>query len=165
MGADRMKITVVSDTHGDFETLYQIVTRNTDSDLFIHLGDGEREFYDVRSAFYDKAFIFIKGNNDWEDYPQCLVTELGGKKFYLCHGHRFDRMRLKEYLSATAVTNGCDAALFGHTHVPVNEYVNGVLLFNPGSAVLPRGGNAPTYGIITVSDDGIIKAVHKEIKA
>ena len=159
-----MNITVVSDTHGDFETLYRIVEENIESDLFIHLGDGEHEYYDVRSAFYSKPFIFIKGNNDWEDYPQCLVTELGGRKFYLCHGHRFDRIHLKEYLSATAVANGCSAALFGHTHVPVNETVNGVLLFNPGSAALPRGGNPPTYGVITIGDDGSIEAVHKEIK-
>ena len=159
-----MNITVVSDTHGDFETLYQIVQQNPDSDLFIHLGDGEHEYYDVQSAFYDKPFIFIKGNNDWGDYPQNLVTKLGGKKFYLCHGHRFERAHLSEYLSATAIANECDAALFGHTHVPYNEEVNGVLLFNPGSASLPRGGHQPTYGIITITDDGEILAEHIEIK-
>lgn len=155
-----MDITVVSDTHGDLETLYEIVSRNESSDLFIHLGDGEHEFYDVQSAFFNKAFIFIKGNNDWGNYPQNLVTELGGKKFYLCHGHRFDRSRLKEFLSATAVTNGCDTALFGHTHVPLNETVNGVLLFNPGSASLPRGGNPPTYGKINIDANGNINARH-----
>ena len=155
-----MDITVVSDTHGDLETLYEIVSRNESSDLFIHLGDGEHEFYDVQSAFFNKAFIFIKGNNDWGNYPQNLVTELGGKKFYLCHGHRFDRSRLKEFLSATAVTNGCDTALFGHTHVPLNETVNGVLLFNPGSASLPRGGNPPTYGKISIDTNGNINARH-----
>lgn len=155
-----MTITVVSDTHGDFETLYEIVSRNEGSDLFIHLGDGEREFYDVRSAFYDKAFIFIKGNNDWEDHPQVLVTELGGLKFYMCHGHRFDRLNLKEYLSATASVNGCKAALFGHTHIPFNETVNGILLFNPGSTSLPRGGNLPTYGNIDIDPSGNISAEH-----
>ena len=155
-----MDITVVSDTHGDLETLYEIVSRNESSDLFIHIGDGEHEFYDVQSAFFNKAFIFIKGNNDWGNYPQNLVTELGGKKFYLCHGHRFDRSRLKEFLSATAVTNGCDTALFGHTHVPLNETVNGVLLFNPGSASLPRGGNPPTYGKISIDTNGNINARH-----
>ena len=155
-----MDITVVSDTHGDIETLYEIVSRNESSDLFIHLGDGEHEFYDVQSAFFNKAFIFIKGNNDWGNYPQNLVTELGGKKFYLCHGHRFDRSRLKEFLSATAVANGCETALFGHTHVPLNETVNGVLLFNPGSTALPRGGNPPTYGKITIDASGNINARH-----
>ncbi len=150
-----MVITVISDTHGDFETLYEIVSRNESSDLFIHLGDGEHEFADVQSAFYSKPFIFIKGNNDWGNFPQCLVTELGGRKFYLCHGHRFERSRLKEYLSATAITNGCEIALFGHTHVPMNEQYSDVLLFNPGSAVLPRGGNPPTYGKIVINGDTV----------
>lgn len=155
-----MVITVISDTHGDFDTLYETVRQNEDSDLFIHLGDGEDEFRDVQSAFFNKAFIFIKGNNDWEDYPQNLVTELGGKKFFLCHGHRFERAKLKEYLSATAKANECEIALFGHTHIPLNETINGVLLFNPGSAALPRGGNPPTYGIITIGDNGEISAEH-----
>ncbi len=158
-----MKITVISDTHGDFETLYRIVEENSGSDQFIHLGDGENEFRDVQSVFYDKPFIFIKGNNDWENYPQNLVTELGGKRFYLCHGHRFERGRMKEFLAATAVANNCGAALFGHTHIPCGEYVNGVLLFNPGSASLPRGGNPPTYGIITIVND-VMSFRHIKIK-
>ncbi len=155
-----MNITVISDTHGDLDTLYEIVRQNEDCDLFIHLGDGEDEFRDVRNVFYTKPFIYIKGNNDWGDYPQNLVTELGGVKFYLCHGHRFERAHLKDYLSATANANGCKAALFGHTHVALNEEVNGVLLFNPGSASLPRGGNPPTYGIIEITDNGEIIAEH-----
>ena len=155
-----MNIIVVSDTHGDFDTLYDIVRQNEDCDLFIHLGDGENEFEDVRSVFQFKPFIFIKGNNDWGDYPRNLVTELGGVKFYMCHGHNFDRAHLKDHLAATAQVNGCSAALFGHTHLPVNEYMNGILLFNPGSAVLPRGGNAPTYGMIRTGDDGIVEAEH-----
>ncbi len=159
-----MTIIVVSDTHGDFETFYQIVGKNPDSDLFIHLGDGEYEYEDVRSVFYNKAFLFVKGNNDWGNYPQNIVTELGGKKFYLCHGHRFERAKMKEYLAATASVNGCSVALFGHTHVPVNEDSGGILLFNPGSTSLPRGGNKPTYGKITVDESGNITACHIVIK-
>lgn len=155
-----MTITVISDTHGDFETLYRIVEQNKDCDQFIHLGDGEYEFQDIQSVFYGLPFIFIRGNNDWGDYPQNLVTVLGGKKFYMCHGHRFERSRMKEFLAATAVANGCEIALFGHTHIPYNDYENGVLLFNPGSAALPRGGNAPTYGIIEITADGEINAEH-----
>jgi len=153
-----MDITVISDTHGDFETLYQIVERNSASDQFIHLGDGENEFQDIQSAFYDKPFIFIKGNTDWGNYPHNLVTTLGGKTFYMCHGHSFERSRLREFLAATAVANGCEIALYGHTHMPYNDYENGVLLFNPGSAVLPRNGNFPTYGKIIIDESGSIKA-------
>ena len=39
-----MIITVIADTHGDFDTLYEIVEHNQDSDCFIHLGDGENEY-------------------------------------------------------------------------------------------------------------------------
>ena len=155
-----MTFIVVSDTHGDFETFYEIVGKNPACELFRHLGDGEHEYEDVRSVFYNKAFLFVKGNNDWGNYPQNIVTELGGKKFYLCHGHRFERAKMKEYLAATASVNGCSAALFGHTHVPVNEMSNGILLFNPGSTSLPRGGNKPTYGKITVDESGNITARH-----
>lgn len=153
-----MDIIVISDTHGAFDTLYQIVDRNFVSDMFIHLGDGEYEYQYVQSTFYDKPFIFIKGNNDWGDYPQNLVTELSGKKFYMCHGHRFERSRIREFLAATAVANGCDIALYGHTHMPYNENENGILLFNPGSAVLPHGGYPPTYGKITIDENGNVEA-------
>ena len=159
-----MRIIVVSDTHGDYETLYDIVARNLSADQFIHLGDGEGEFCDIQSEFYDKPFIYIKGNCDWEAHPQSLVTELGGHKFYLCHGHRFEQTRLKEDLAATASVNGCDVALFGHTHVPCSEDLNGVLLFNPGSTSRPRGGSAPSYGVITIAGDGTLSAAHIRLK-
>lgn len=155
-----MKITVISDTHGNFDILYGIVSKNLDTDTFIHLGDGENETYDVQSSFYDKPFIYIRGNCDYGNYPPNLVTDLGGKRFYMCHGHAFDRTRMKEYITATAAANGCNIALFGHTHVPCCETWNGVLLFNPGSPTLPRGGNPPTYGIITITPDGRVNAVH-----
>ncbi len=158
-----MIITVIADTHGDFDTLYEIVMHNRDSDCFIHLGDGENEYSDVRSVFPEKAFLFVKGNNDWGNFPQRLVSKFGGKKLYLCHGHSFMRPELSDYLSATASVNGCDAALFGHTHMPYNEIVNGILLFNPGSPSLPRGGFPPSYGKITINDDGTMQAVHCRI--
>ena len=155
-----MKITVISDTHGNFDVLYDIVRKNQDTDTFIHLGDGENEYYDVQSSFYDKPFIFIKGNCDYGNYRPNLVTELGGKKFYMCHGNTFEPSGMKEFIRATAVTNGCEIALFGHTHVPCCDMWGGVLLFNPGSPSLPRGGHPPTYGIITIMPNGSINAVH-----
>ena len=156
-----MKITVVSDTHNNFDILYDIVRKNLDSDLFIHLGDGEREFEDVRSAFSDKAFVYVKGNCDYGDWPLFSRLSLGGHEFYICHGDRFPRSELAGYLYATAQTNGCDIALFGHTHVPYDKTVNTVRLFNPGSPSLPRGMSAPSYGIITISEDGRLTAEHK----
>jgi len=59
-----MKVVVISDTHGDSDIFYEIASRNQNADLFIHLGDGEREFEDMCSAFPISAFLMVRGNND-----------------------------------------------------------------------------------------------------
>ena len=43
-----MKIIVVADTHKDYKKYKAIVEKNSDADLFIHLGDGEHEFVEER---------------------------------------------------------------------------------------------------------------------
>lgn len=159
-----MTIIVISDTHGDFDALYDIVSRNRTADLFIHLGDGEREYYDVRNLFPEKAFLFVKGNNDWGVYPVFHTFSVEGHKFYLTHGHSFSRSSIESFISATASVNGCDVALFGHTHVPFCMEYEGVHLFNPGSPSRPRGVSKPSFGIITIKNDGTLKFEHKEYK-
>ena len=49
------------------------------------------------------------------------------------------------------------AALFGHTHVPVNRTEEGVLLLNPGSI-----GYGGTYALLT-EKDGKLSAELKEL--
>ena len=41
-----------------------------------------------------------------------------------------------------------DAYLYGHTHIwKLEKNFKGVLLVNPGSTSLPKGGNPPTFGL------------------
>jgi putative phosphoesterase len=47
--------------------------------------------------------------------------------------------------------------VFGHSHVPVHEVRDGVLLFNPGSPTQPRRQPLPTYGVVRV-DSGLLSA-------
>lgn len=158
-----MKIVIISDTHRDLDVLTEILQTNRGSDLFIHLGDGENEYEDIRYMCPESAFIYIKGNNDWGMYPPNNIISLCGHKIYMCHGHSFDRRNLKEYLAATASVNGCDIALYGHTHVMADEVVNGIRLINPGSPSCPRGQNPCSYGIMHLSDNEDIKFEHKII--
>ena len=51
-----MKIVVVSDSHKEFHKLNSVVENNLDADAFIHLGDGEHEFNDVRNLHPKRAF-------------------------------------------------------------------------------------------------------------
>ncbi|MBR3576933.1 MAG: metallophosphoesterase family protein [Clostridia bacterium] len=48
---------------------------------------------------------------------------------------------------------GADAALFGHTHQPFCERIDGVLLLNPGCG--ERYGKPGSIGIIEIEDDEI----------
>lgn len=161
MVAAMIRITVISDTHRDFDTLYDIVKQNIYSDMFIHLGDGEREFDDVRNIYPEKAFLFVRGNNDWSDSPIYRTFTYGGHKFYLTHGHSFSRDSIQSFLAATAKANNCDIALFGHTHIPFYNLIDNVHVFNPGSPSHPRGLSQCSYGIITISDNGNVKFEHK----
>ncbi len=155
-----IKIIVISDTHRDFDALYDIVNDNKHADMFIHLGDGEHEFDDVRNLFPEKAFLFVRGNNDWSDSPICRTFTYGGHKFYLTHGHSFDRHSVHSFIAATAKANNCDVALFGHTHIPFYDVMNDVHVFNPGSPSSPRGRSEPSYGVITIRDSGILDFRH-----
>lgn len=157
-----MKIIVISDTHRDFDAMEKIVNDNRSADLFIHLGDGEREYEDVRAVHPEQAFLIVRGNNDWNDYPITSVVSLEGHRLFLTHGSQYPRELLRDRLSASAKANGCDLALYGHTHVPFNDTVNGVQLFNPGSPTLPRGHSKPSYGVILLKKDGTAELWHEE---
>ena len=55
-----------------------------------------------------------------------------------------------------------DIIIFGHSHVPKNEYIDGVLFFNPGSATDTVFAPYRSYGTIEISKDGGIKAeIHR----
>ena len=60
-------------------------------------------------------------------------------------------------LLAAARRAGADIALFGHTHIPHEEYdpESGIYLFNPGSIGEPRAGR-PSYGILSLSGKNVL---------
>lgn len=148
-----MKIVVISDTHGNSDIFYDIISRNQTADLFIHLGDGEREFEDMRNAFPLSAFLMVRGNNDWGSAPLVNTINLEGHRIYMTHGHRFGGMSITSYAASAAKTNECEIALFGHTHIPFYEIISGVHVFNPGSPSRPRGRCGASFGIIELNRD------------
>ena len=48
-----------------------------------------------------------------------------------------------------------NVVLFGHTHIPMVDYREGMHLMNPGSLGMPRGSNG-TYGVLDVTEQGIV---------
>ncbi len=152
-----MKIIVVSDTHRNFAVLDEIVNRNLDADLFIHLGDGENEFRDVRNLHPEKAMVYVAGNCDFGTHKPVQMPTVCGYKIFCCHGHYQDVHSGLERLVYDAKQNDCKIALYGHTHLYRTEVIDGVFIMNPGSPDSPRNRNKPSYGVIEIFSNGEIK--------
>ncbi len=146
-----MRILVFSDSHGDRHALQDVLLRHPDITDVIHLGDGLREVEDAVEQFPDHTFYPVRGNCDYAGMaPDARLEVLGGKKVLCTHGHRYNvKYGLYTYACA-ARERGADVALFGHTHQPLEEYADGLYLFNPGSL---RNGS---YGILDVSPRGVM---------
>ncbi len=151
-----MKILVVSDTHKNFQALKAVVDKNSDFDVLIHLGDGEQEFQDIQTLYPEKAMIYVAGNCDFGQHEQVHVAKFGEVRIFCCHGHTLSVNYGLENLVATAKKNHCSIALYGHTHIPRTELIDGVMVMNPGSPDSPRGHNKPSFGVIEIKPTGEI---------
>ena len=144
-----MKILIVSDTHGKDEKLEEAVLREAPFDYFIHCGDVEgREIF--IEALVECPCTIVAGNNDFfSDLPREDVIQLEGHRLLVTHGHYYGASMGLYGLLDEGKTRGCQAVLFGHTHRPVNETEDGILLLNPGSLAYPRQeGKRPSYAVM-----------------
>ncbi len=151
-----MKIVVVADTHKDYKRYKEIVLQNIDADLFIHLGDGEHEFFDVKKEIPEKEFIFVQGEADFGTYDKFKVVEAGNLKILCVHGNDHNVTQSLDPLINDAKYRGCKIALYGHTHLYRVENIDGVYIMNPGAVDSPRGKNRPSYGILSIDAAGNI---------
>ncbi|MCL2698402.1 MAG: YfcE family phosphodiesterase [Oscillospiraceae bacterium] len=158
-----MKITVVADSHKSFEALKNVAQANTDSDLFIHLGDGQYELIDVANLYPGMKFVFVKGDVDFGTIKEERVLTFEGQKIFCAHGHTLDVHDGIEKLLDKAIYHECKIALYAHTHIYKTDFIDGVYVMNPGSISEPRGKNPPTYGIIETDGDATIKMKIVEI--
>lgn len=150
-----MRVLVVSDVHGDFRRLCEAIEQQPTAKTVIFLGDGLRQAEDAADRYPDRVFYMVPGNCDFgSDAIPVRQETVGGKRFYFTHGHRHDVKYTLYRLELAAREAEADIALFGHTHQPYEEYVDGLYLFNPGS--LGRGG---TYGYVDIEGGGIRTAV------
>ena len=77
------------------------------------------------------------------------------KTLFLSHGHIFmpecfpaDALRTLAPSDLELSALNVDAYIYGHTHIwKLEKNFKGVLLVNPGSTSLPKGGNPPTFAL------------------
>lgn len=122
-----MLIGVISDTHG-------VVTEKAlealkGSQLIIHGGDvGDPK---VIKALEQIAPVYaVRGNTDRGRWAQALpmtqVVEVEDLRFFVIHDIGM--------LDLDPKAAGFNAVIYGHSHVPKEEWRDGILYFNPGSA-------------------------------
>lgn len=128
-------------------------------DTVIHLGDHCADTRAILPIIGMTPLISLVGNNDFDipdpTWGSSCTVELGGNRFFLCHGHRQNVKHTYDVLYAEASRYRCHGVLFGHTHLYACETHGNTTIFNPGSIGAPVWGRAPSYGIVTVDGDMI----------
>ena len=138
----QFKIVVVSDNHGQYAPLSQVLADNQDAAAFIHCGDVELE-PDLLKPFYA-----VSGNNDfYHTYPDNLLVEVNELKLYITHGHRHAAYSRLKNLVKDGQRLNADIVCFGHEHIFQNHIVDDILIVNPGSLYYNRDNSPKCYEI------------------
>lgn len=161
------KIVVLSDSHGSLTAWKKAEKYFNGAEMVLHAGDilyhGSRnplpEGYDT-SKLADEILesnynlLAVKGNvdalvDDWVlpyPLPEYAVVDDNGLRIVIYHGYQHET---SEERAAFARRFGADILIFGHTHLPLIEKKDGVILLNPGSIALPKQKPAvPTLALL-----------------
>jgi len=161
-----MKCLCFSDSHGDSRNMREALSRHPDAEVVFFLGDGLSDIEPIVSADRSRAWIYVRGNCDFfhTTLPgRIKKTEkvtLMGYKIVLTHGDVCGVKYGDDGILRLAEAEDADIALFGHTHLPRENFVRaesgrGIYLFNPGS--IGRDYPAPrSYGVITLTESGVL---------
>lgn len=163
--AGSFRVVAFSDTHGSFRAANRILRKTPDADLYIFLGDGEKEIEQAKALYPQKQVISVMGNCDcYSNAPKELVyTAPDGRKVFCTHGHEYSVGFSLDKLYYRARELDASVALYGHTHERYYTYTNGLYIINPGSAACPRDGLNPCYAIIDLAQGGVVCS-HVELK-
>lgn len=139
-----MKVIVFSDSHSDVLGMQKAVELEA-PDVLIHLGDYFSDFLKLKREFPQLCCYGVAGNCDKGQEPLSSVLQIDGISFFLTHGHRYHvKSGLISFYYA-ALEQKAHIALYGHTHIPQVDCINGLTLLNPGSI---GTGTRKTYAII-----------------
>lgn len=157
---DRMKVLILSDSHGEAGHILQAVEQEKPA-CVIHLGDGWRDLRELELTMPMLPIAQVCGNCDfgaWE-LPDSRLAEYGGVRVFMCHGHRYNVKAGLLRLTYAAREQNARVALFGHTHQAFCEEHDGLWLLNPGSCGYCA---RPTCGVLELQNGRVsccVKAI------
>jgi putative phosphoesterase len=150
-----MKILIVSDTHRQNKNLFEVIKKVGPIDLLIHLGDAEAS-EDLIEYEVNCPVEMVAGNNDFfSDLDREKEITIGKYRVLLTHGHLYYVSVGTENIKTEAISRQFDIVMFGHTHRPLLEIEDNIIIVNPGSLSYPRqDGRKPTYAIMEIDHKG-----------
>ena len=143
-----MKVLIISDIHGSFNDLKEVLEKETSFDRIVILGDilngpvnreSKEKVANLLNVFKDKI-ISVSGNNDgylnelleFDNSKYYNLINIDNRIWFLTHGHIYNRYNMPDI--------NYDIYLQGHRHVPLMSIENDKIYLNPGSISLPRQG-------------------------
>ena len=142
-----MKIVVCADSHGNARSLQEVLERER-PDVLLFLGDGERD-WNMVDVPRQTVFYAVSGNCDFMAMePSYRRLELCGKKIFMTHGHLYGAKQGLYGLSLQVEQHPADLVLYGHTHQPKVDSLDGCLYLCPGSI----GYNEERYVVVTLEE-------------
>lgn len=152
-----MKIGVISDTHirSSAKLLPSIVYEVFEGvDMILHAGDILIEEVIIELSAIAPVYA-VAGNNDGYDmlqkYGAKKIIEADGKRIGLTHGMSRGRTYMNAYMEFDG--EEIDCVVYGHSHKPHNEVLDGVLFFNPGSPTSRRFEPRYSLGLLHVNTE------------
>ena len=165
LGHRKLRIAIISDTHGYIDENIVELIRNCD--LALHAGDvmdaGVLE--QMRPRLQSVA---VAGNNDAQGLwckrahrfvaklPDVVRIELPGGVIAVEHGHRFGFTQ-PDHAGLRNAHADARLIVYGHTHKQVIEQEDSPWIANPGAAGVVRNQGGPRCLVLTAhSDDWVI---------
>ena len=150
-----MLIAIISDTHLPAgrralpEPCVELIAR---SDLVMHAGDVMTAAALAEIEAIGTPVVAVHGNVDDPELRRSLpperVVEAGGTRIAMVHDAGPSKGRLERLRRRFPDT---DAAVFGHSHLPLHEEDGGFQIFNPGSPTARRRAPRHTMGLARAS--------------
>ncbi|MFH1350736.1 MAG: metallophosphoesterase family protein [Pseudomonadota bacterium] len=150
-----VRIGVLSDTHlhrvsKDLLDIYNHYLK--DMDIIFHAGDFVS--HEIVNFFSNKKdFHGVSGNMDPFDVktmvPEKKVVDIGAFKLGLIHG--WGSLEGLEERIRSEFQN-VDIIVYGHSHSAANHMRDGILFFNPGTAIGYSSSHVHSIGVLEISD-------------
>ena len=146
---------MISDTHlprGQRRLPDACVERIKETDMVLHAGDFMTAAAYAEIESLGPPLVAVHGNVDdaklRERLPEELIVDAGGAQIAMLHDSgprpgRLERMHAR-------FAGRAQALVFGHSHLPLHEQVEGFQIFNPGSPTERRRAPTHTMGLARV---------------